>query len=190
MGRGTPAPALTWHASRKATPRVAPGPFVGAPDDSISSSGGWPIPARKNTAMIAAPTALGGAVVGTARTGGPFALAVLVAVVAACGSETAATGVTNAVASLTITVQDQGSGAPSPGTPLALAVGDSLALSATATNALGFAVSGVVAVWSSSAPSIVTVSGTGVAKALAAGSADVSASVDDVSATVRIGVSD
>jgi len=101
------------------------------------------------------------------------------------------TGVADVVASLTITVDDHGVGVtPGSGAPLAMEVGDSLALSAIGTNALGLAVSGVSPVWSSSEPSVVAVSGTGVAKALAAGAADIQATVDEVTAFVSVVVSD
>jgi len=100
-------------------------------------------------------------------------------------------GVGGVVASLTITVDDHGvQTTPGSAAPLALEIGDTLALSATATNALGLAVSGVSPIWSSSASSIVAVSGTGVAKALAVGSAEVQATVDEVTAFVSVVVSD
>ena len=139
--------------------------------------------------MPGAPTALGGAVVGRdPAQGARTALVLLVSVLAACGgSDTAITGVADAVASLTITVETEGpSPGPAGGGPIAMAVGDSLALSATATNALGLAVSGVAATWSSSAPEVVHVDATGTATALAPGQADVFAAVDGVTATLRV----
>ena len=138
--------------------------------------------------MSGAPTALGGAVVGTSHRGvTTTALALLTALGAACGSETAIMGVGDAVASLTITSDTDGpGGAPAAAGPVTLEVGESVGLSATGTNALGLAVSGVPVTWSSSAPSVVHVGSDGVATALAAGSADVYAAVDGISATVRI----
>ena len=142
--------------------------------------------------MYGAPTALGGAVVGRPRRAVTSAALVLLTVLgAACGGDTAITGVGSTVASLTITADADGpGGTPAASGPIALRVGESVSLSATGTNALGLAVSGVTATWSSSAPSVVQVGSDGVATALAAGSADVYAVVDGVSAAVQIVVTD
>ena len=151
--------------------------------------GTWPDSALENIAMSGAPTALWGAVVGTTPSlGARVALVLIVSIMAACGaSDTAITGVSDVVASLTITVETEGPApVPAGGGPIAVEVGDSLALSATATNAIGLAVSGVAATWSSSAPAVVDVDATGTAAALAPGQADVFATVDGVTATVRV----
>jgi hypothetical protein len=130
--------------------------------------------------------ALGGAVVGTIRRAG--ALGALVLLVAACGgSGTTITGVSDAVASLTITVEQEG-GVPTAEQSIEMNVGDSVELFATATNALGLAVSNVSATWSSSAPAV-QVGSDGVAKALAPGAADIYATIGDVVATMRVVVS-
>lgn len=131
--------------------------------------------------------ALGGAVVGRIRRVSVLgALVPLVLLVTACGgSETAITGVSDAIASLTITVEHEG-GVPAAEQSIAMNVGDSVELSATATNALGLAVSNVSATWSSSAPAVVQVGSDGVATALAPGAADVYATIDGVTATVRV----
>jgi hypothetical protein len=125
------------------------------------------------------------------RVGERTALALLVALAAVCSeSGTAITSVSGAVASLTITVESDGpSGMPGQG-PIAMEVGDSVTLSATATNAIGMAVSGVSATWSSSAPTVVQVSSAGVADALTAGEADIYASAEGPTATIHVVVSD
>lgn len=126
--------------------------------------------------MARTATALGGAVVAAL-------------VLAACAeSGTTVTGVADTAASLTITVAGQ-VGTPA-GAPLELDVGETAALAATATNALGLAVSGVAAAWSSSAPSVVQVDPSGGVLALAAGSADVIAAVPGAAAAIRVVVSD
>lgn len=127
--------------------------------------------------MFRRATALGGAVVAAA-------------VLAACAdSGTTITGVSDTAASLTITVEGQ-LGTPPGGAPLALEVGDAATLAATAINALGLAVPGVAANWSSSAPTVVQVDPSGAVEALSAGSADVMASVSGAAATIRVVVSD
>jgi hypothetical protein len=124
--------------------------------------------------------------------GARLALALAVAVATACvDSQTAITSVADAVSSLTITVDRDGPGSLPAGTgPVAMEVGDSVALSATATNVLGLAVWGVAVTWSSSDPSVVEVGATGVAKALDAGSAEVYAAAEGTAATVHVVVSD
>jgi hypothetical protein len=127
------------------------------------------------------------------RLGSRAALAILVTLAAACAeSWTTITFVSNAVGALTITAEGDGpSGMPAPTAPLAMEVGDSVALSATATNPLGLAVSGVAATWSSSAPSVVAVDASGVAEALAPGEATIDASLDGTAtATIRVVVTD
>jgi hypothetical protein len=111
---------------------------------------------------------------------------------AACAeSGTTITSISGAVASLTITVESDGSGGvPAAADPLALDVGDSVELSATGTNTLGLAVSGVAVTWSSSAPSVVAVDASGVAEALSAGEANVHAAAEGVEATIQVVVSD
>ena len=142
--------------------------------------------------MFGAPTALGGAVVGRPRRRvTTIVLALLTALATACGTETAITGIGDAVASLTITADPDGpGGVAATSGPVETEVGETVALSATGTNALGLAVSSVSATWSSSAPGIVDVGADGVATALAAGSADVQATANDVTATIRIVVTD
>ena len=142
--------------------------------------------------MSGAPTAPGGAVVGTPRRAATRTTVVLLAAIAAaCSTETAITGVGSTVASLTITAEADGpAGAPPAGGPIEMDVGESVSLSATGTNALGLAVSDVAASWSSSAPAVVEVGADGVATALSPGSADVSATAGDISASVRIVVRD
>ena len=129
----------------------------------------------------------GGAVVGRTRRVGAFvALTPLVLVASGCaGGETAITGVDDSIASLTITVENE-IGVPVAQESVTLDVGGSAELSTTATNALGLPVSNVAATWSSSAPAIVEVGSDGVATGLAPGSADVLATVDDVTATIRV----
>jgi hypothetical protein len=145
--------------------------------------------------MTGLPTALGGAVVGKrARVGRYAALAMLAGIAvfaSACDSTTVVTTVSDAVASLTITADHGGvTGGPAGGGPISMEVGDSVALSATATNALGLAVWGVAVTWSSSAPSVVQVGADGVADALSAGEADVYAATEGASASIHIVVSD
>jgi hypothetical protein len=121
------------------------------------------------------------------------ALAILVPLAAACAeSWTTITVVSSAVAALTITAEGDGpSGMPAPTAPLAMEVGDNVALSATATNPLGLSVSSVAATWSSSAPSVVAVDASGVAEALAAGEATIDASLDGAAtATIQVVVTD
>lgn len=130
--------------------------------------------------------ALGGAVVGRIRRAGALAALPLALLVGGCGgSDTAIAGVSDAIASLTITVESE-SGVPATGQSIVMDVGDSIELSATATNALGLAVSSASALWSSSAPTVVHVASDGVATALASGSADVQATIDELVATVRV----
>jgi len=126
------------------------------------------------------------------RLGSRAAPALLVTLAAACTeSWTTITFVSNAVAALTISAEGDGpSGMPAPTAPLAMEVGDSVALSATATNPLGLAVSSVAATWSSSAPSVVAVDASGVAEALAAGEATIDASDGAVTATIQVVVTD
>ena len=144
--------------------------------------------------MTGVPTALGGAVVGRSRRlGRRIALAVLVAAsTAACAeSGTTVTSISGAVASLTITVEGEGpGGTPAAGGPLAMDVGEIVELSATGTNTLGLAVSGVAVMWSSSAPSVVAVDASGVAEALSAGEANVYAAAEGVEATIQVVVTD
>lgn len=70
-----------------------------------------------------------------------------------------------------------------------LIVGDFLQLTATPRDANGAALAGRSIAWSSSAPSLVSVSSTGVVTALAPGSATITASSEGKSATARIAAS-
>jgi uncharacterized protein YjdB len=123
--------------------------------------------------MLRTATALGGAGVAL--------------VLAACadGGTTIMTN-SDAPTSLSITVQGE---LETPAS-LALAIGDDVALSATAVNAIGLAVSGVTATWSSSASSVVQVDQSGSVQAVGPGSATVSASASGISAFLPVDVSD
>jgi hypothetical protein len=68
----------------------------------------------------------------------------------------------------------------------ALPLGDTLTLSASARDASGAVLSGKTVTWSSSATSVATVSAAGLVKAVAIGSASISATVDGKSAAVPI----
>ena len=69
-----------------------------------------------------------------------------------------------------------------------LQVGQSSALTATPRDANGTAISGRTVTWSSSAPSVATVSASGLVSAIAAGSASIGAVVDGVTGTASVTV--
>lgn len=71
----------------------------------------------------------------------------------------------------------------------ALLAGESLQLTAIATDSTGATLSGRLVSWSSSAPAIASVSSTGLVNAFAAGSVTITASVEGKSGTARITVS-
>lgn len=99
-------------------------------------------------------------------------------------------GVSDVPDALSITVDYLAPGRPldSP-EQLVLEVGDSASLSATALNALGLALGDLAISWSSSDVLVADVTADGLVTALAPGVADISASVDDVSATLQTVVS-
>ena len=112
------------------------------------------------------------------------AVLLLSLLVAACGeSDPVMVDVTGATSSLSITVEYLNATQPSGSADrLELAVGDSVLLSATGVNALGYALGQVAVTWSSSDASVMSVTTDGVLTAVAPGSAEITASVDEVSA--------
>jgi hypothetical protein len=110
---------------------------------------------------------------------------------AACGVTDMAVPVNTEPSSAVISVTPSGAGQqPVGASKLALVVGDSATLKATAVNALGFTVGGVSFIWSTQAPGVATVSGTGVVVGVAGGSTTVFATADGVTASVAVTVKD
>lgn len=75
-------------------------------------------------------------------------------------------------------------------TDVSIAVGDSVVLEATALSAMGFPLSDVTFAWASVTPGVATVSTAGVVRGIAPGTSHITASTDDVSATVVVTVTD
>ena len=74
-----------------------------------------------------------------------------------------------------------------PGNPT-LAVGQTAQLTATAYDAQGRVVTGLGVTWSSANPAVATVDSSGVARAVAAGQAQISASVTSATGTLTVTV--
>ena len=139
------------------------------------------------------PTAPGGAVVGVARRRGSRlgrrlsrgSLMVFTTFAVACAeSATTIVSITGEATTLTITVSDLGSGQTTE--PLALEMGDSVSLTATATNALGLSVAAEAVTWSSSDSSVADVGSTGLVKAVGQGRADIYAEVGGAAAVLPV----
>jgi hypothetical protein len=105
---------------------------------------------------------------------------------AACGaSETVGVVVNATAAVLTITVDSfDGDRTPLPSSELTLAVGDSAHLAVTGLNPLGLALGQVPVTWSSSDESVLSVSAGGLLRAVAPGSAEITAHLDEMKAMV------
>jgi hypothetical protein len=105
---------------------------------------------------------------------------------AACGaSETVGVVVNATAAVLTITVDSfDGDRTPLPSSELTLAVGDSAHLAVTGLNPLGLALGQVPVTWSSSDVSVLSVSAGGLLRAVAPGSAEITAHLDEMKAMV------
>jgi hypothetical protein len=116
---------------------------------------------------------------------------VVAVLAAACTESSTIVGVGGVPVDLTITVeQDVGAGMPTAGVDtLELEVGETATLAALATNAMGLPVGAGPVSWSSSDEAVVTVASDGVVTAVGEGSAEVIASVDEVSATLPVAVS-
>lgn len=137
----------------------------------------------------------GGAVVGTVnstrtRLSRPVSirlLATLAPFMLACGeSDAMMVGVSDVPETLSITVDYLAPGRQldSP-EQLVLEVGDSVSVSATALNALGLAIGDAAVTWLSSDAGVVDVTAGGLVTAIAAGVAEISASVDGVSTSLQ-----
>lgn len=104
-----------------------------------------------------------------------------------CGADALVVQIGGQTDTLTITVVNQSSIVVST---LSLEVGDSAWLDATAANSLGIPIGNVDPTWSSTNPSVASVSGTGVVRGLAVGSSSIIASYAGVTATVPTVVAD
>jgi hypothetical protein len=107
------------------------------------------------------------------------------AIVAACDSTTAVAPTQNVATSLTIVANDGGSAQQ-----LALELGDTLTLSAVATNPLGLAVPAGAVAWSSTDAAVVQVDASGFVSAVGVGTADIRASAGEAVSSLQAVVSD
>jgi hypothetical protein len=108
-----------------------------------------------------------------------------VAVLAACDSTTAVAPTQNVATSLTIVANDGGSAQQ-----LALELGDTLTLSAVATNPLGLAVPAGAVAWSSTDAAVVQVDASGFVSAVGVGTADIRAMAGGAVSALDVVVSD
>ncbi len=106
---------------------------------------------------------------------------------AACNTPTAMAVAQDVATSLSIVVND---GTPSESAGLVLEVGDTISLSAVATNPLGMAVPTGAVTWSSSDESVVQIDASGLVTAVGAGGAEVHATAGEASSTLGAVVSD
>lgn len=114
---------------------------------------------------------------------------VLTTLAVACAeSDSTIVSITGVATTLTISVSDLGSSQAAQ--PLALEMGDSVSLTATATNALGLAVAVEAVTWSSSDFSVADVAATGLVRAVGPGSADICAEVSGAAAVLPVLVND
>lgn len=114
-----------------------------------------------------------------------------IATLAACTPEASITALNNAPTQLSITLSPGSSGGPpSPATTLALEVGDTADLVATALDAIGQPVAGASISWSTTNAAVATVDDNGTVAAVSAGSAEVVAEVDAVFRTLDVTVTE
>lgn len=108
---------------------------------------------------------------------------------AACDSTTATAVARDIATSLAITVQN---GDPSQATPqlLVLELGDTLTLSAVATNPLGIVVPAGTVSWSTTDASVVQIDASGLLTAVGVGTADVRASAGEAVSSLATTVND
>lgn len=123
------------------------------------------------------------------RRAGGSALLVAVAFTAACATDSVIVeiGGTATELSITVTPDEPGATATSPAR-LDLQVGQEVALAATALNALGQPVGDAPVTWGSTNSAIASVDGSGSVSAVAAGSAELFATSNDIFATLPVTV--
>lgn len=114
------------------------------------------------------------------------AAALMIFPLAACGASDVIIGVGGAVDQVNISVTPVVGSA----TKVDLMVGDSAVAVAAAVDALGLPVGGAAVTWASTAPTVATVSGSGVIRAVAAGEATITATADGVAGTLPVTVQD
>lgn len=114
-----------------------------------------------------------------------------IATLGACTPEASITALNNAPTQLSITLSPGGTGSPpSPASTLALEVGDTADLVATALDAIGQPVAGAAISWSTTNGAVASVEDDGTVAALSAGSAQIVAEVDAVFQTVDVTVTE